>query len=739
MAGPVTPIAQEIRQMKHMLPGESYEESIYRLAHDLSEDKEHERALEDIFGNQRFLPGGRIQAAAGTGRSVTYYNCYVSDRFDDSFEGIMRILREAGLTMRMGGGIGYDFSPLRPNGSQIISLGSKASGPVSFMEPFDALCGTISSAGHRRGAQMATLRVDHPDIVKFIDAKMNSSSLTNFNISVLVTDEFMNALYNDGHFQLKFPKRNEPYRMDAYGRVITGDWDVYDVVRARDLWEKIMRNTWEWAEPGVIFIDRINAMNNLWYDEYIAATNPCFTGDTKVWTAEGEKTFKELAEAGTDVPVLTEDSAGQLIYRMMRQPRVTRRDAKLVEVTLRSHKGDLTTVKCTPNHEFYLKSGEGVRADSLKSGDRLKSAYRYKANSKGYQKLSNGREEVLADNHVVVDVKELDYTEDVYCGTVDETSRFFLAMEGHGVLVSNCGEQPLPPHGACLLGSTNVVKYVTSDGHFDHVKMEDDLVHVYRAMDNVIDKSLYPLEAQMHEAKSKRRMGLGVTGMANALEKLGHPYASDCYLHAQGEILRYNRDVLYSASADQARSKGSFDRLDRELFMQGRFIQGLPEHIRNKIERHGIRNSHLTSIAPTGTISLAADNVSGGIEPPFSLEYNRVIQEWDGPRTEKVQDYAWRVWGVDGKTSGEIAAKDHVAVLTNAQQYVDSAVSKTCNVSPDMPWEEFKNLYIQAYEGGAKGCTTFNPGGGRQGILNDENEGAACTLDPDTGARSCSE
>lgn len=529
------------------------------------------------------------------GNGVLSGNCFVAQEIADNFtgeHGIMETAAKAAETMRMGGGIGYDFSTLRPRGDLIKTLQSRASGPISFMSIFDSVCRTIASAGHRRGAQMGILRVDHPDIEEFIREKQShkhmpmlwelvlnmqegphkqeamrelqkSNKLTGFNVSIAITDEFMHAVKQDNQFNLK--------------------WNnvVYKTVNARTLWEQIMRSTWDWAEPGVIFIDTVNNMNNLWYCERIAATNPC-------------------------------------------------------------------------------------------------------------------------------------------------------------------GEQPLPPNGACLLGSWNLVKFVKpAPGKkkgfiFDYEELDSTIPSVIRAMDNVVDRANYPLEAQQKEAESKRRMGLGVTGLANAIEALGFKYGSADFLRTQAKIQERITVGCYRASVELAKEKGAFPLFSKDCYPQGKFITRLPADLQEQIYKHGIRNSHLTSIAPTGTISLAADNVSSGVEPVFSYEYDRDIIDFDGPRTEKVVDYGLRVFGTKGKRTHECSIEDHLNVLLTAQRYVDSAVSKTCNVSPSMGWDDFKDVYMKAWEGGAKGCTTFNSGGMRTGVLNtSEDAQTVCYIDPETGKKEC--
>lgn len=574
-AGPITSISEEIDAMKYRQDGESFDDKVKRMAGALNDTPEHQLELEDIFGNMRFLPAGRVQNAMGSRRITTAFNCFVSGVIEDNMKSIMKRAAEAAETMRKGGGIGYDFSRLRPRGDHINSLDSQSSGPVSFMGIFDAVCQTIASSGHRRGAQMGVLRIDHPDILDFIRAKRNSDKLTGFNISVGITDAFMEALDNNTEYELLF------------------DGVVRGTLSAQMVWDEIMNSTWDWAEPGVLFIDRIQEMNNLWYCETIEATNPC-------------------------------------------------------------------------------------------------------------------------------------------------------------------GEQPLPPQGACLLGSFNLVKYLDkSAGNytFNFTQFKKDIPHVVRAMDNIIDRTIYPLKEQSDEAKDKRRMGLGVTALANAGELLGYPYASPDFLNWTEKVFACLRDNCYKASALLAKEKGAFP-MYRPEYLKSNFVRTLPASVKKEIREYGIRNSHLTSIAPTGTISLVADNVTGGIEPVFSHYYDRTIQTFEGPRVERVEDYAYSR-GVAGRTSSDISVQDHLAVLLLSQHYIDSACSKTCNVGDDVSYEDFKQVYVDAWKGGAKGCTTFRISGKRFGIFNEtveaeekvsstneemvEEEGKveACFIDPLTGQKEC--
>lgn len=560
MEGPTLPISDEIHAMKHRLHGETFREQTARIANALKDNDVHYEHFRDILLKQRFLPGGRVQAAMGSPKIVTAYNCFVSQTIEDSMSGIMDALSNAAQTMRMGGGIGYDFSPLRPAGTNISTLGTPSSGPVSFMGPYDAVCKTIASAGHRRGAQMAVLRVDHPDIEQFISAKHNEDQLTQFNMSIAVTDDFMTAVMNDDVFNLEWGGR------------------IYKTVNARNLWDKIMRSTWDWAEPGVIFIDEINRMNNLFYCEEIAATNPC-------------------------------------------------------------------------------------------------------------------------------------------------------------------GEQPLPPYGSCLLGSVNLTKYIDEDDKsFNELMLKEDIHWIIRSMDNVIDRTIYPLKEQEIEAKNKRRMGIGITGYANTISYLGMEYGSPKALRWLHDVLNLLANTSYQESALLAREKGKFP-LYEDTYNHSEFVKRLSSQTRDMIRHYGLRNSHLTSIAPTGTISLTADNISSGIEPAFSQGFERTIQTYEGVRKEFVPDYAWYKWGIKSKYADDCDVKDHLDTLIVAQEWVDSAVSKTCNVGNSVSFDAFKEIYMKAWHGGAKGCTTFRPAGKRYGILNTNEEGTneatACYFDPKTGKKSC--
>jgi ribonucleoside-diphosphate reductase alpha chain len=550
----VAAISQQIWDMKYRLKSpdgapvdKTIEDTWRRVATALAApEREPELWAERFYealSDFKFLPAGRVVAGAGTARTVTLFNCFVMGAIPDDMSGIFTHLREAALTMQQGGGIGYDFSTLRPKGAPVKGVGADASGPLSFMDVWDAMCRTIMSAGYRRGAMMATLRCDHPDIEAFIEAKHEPGRLRMFNLSVLVTDAFMQAVKEDGPWELKF------------------GGTTFKVLPARELWDKIMRATYSYAEPGVIFIDRINQRNNLYYCETISATNPC-------------------------------------------------------------------------------------------------------------------------------------------------------------------GEQPLPPYGACLLGSINLASLVldpfTLEARLDMERLRQVVPVAVRMMDNVVDVSRFPLDEQTHEARAKRRIGLGVTGLADALILCNVRYGSARAVELTESWLKAIEREAYLASTQLSAEKGAFPLFDKEKYLAGETIGGLDADVRAAIERHGVRNSLLTSVAPTGTISILADNVSSGLEPVFSFRYTRNVLMPDGTRREEeVTDYAYRLYR---RLKGEnaplteafvdvqaLSPSDHVVMQAAVQKYIDSSISKTINVPADFAFAAFKDVYLQAYELGCKGCTTYRP------------------------------
>jgi ribonucleoside-diphosphate reductase alpha chain len=500
-----------------------------------------EQRFRDAVEDFRFIPAGRVLAGAGTERSVTLFNCFVMGTIPDSLDGIFEHLRQAAVTMQQGGGVGMDFSTIRPSGSPVLGVGAEASGPLTFMDCWDSMCRTVHSAGQRRGAMMGCLRIDHPDIEAFIDAKRDPARFRNFNLSVLVTDAFMTALGSDAEWPLVF------------------SGETVRTVRARELWERLMRATYDVAEPGVIFVDRVNQQNNLAHCESISASNPC-------------------------------------------------------------------------------------------------------------------------------------------------------------------GEQMLPPYGACLLGSINLARLVDrpfEGGELNEAQLSELTRTAVRMLDNVIDISRYPLREQDEEAKAKRRIGLGITGLADALLFCGAAYGGGEAVALTRRWLGIIKREAYRASALLAAEKGPFALYDPAMLERPN-LAGLDEDVRALIAEHGLRNGCLTSIAPTGTTSLLAGNVSSGIEPVFAYSYTRKIRQADGStREEQVEDYAMRLWRqVKGEappppelfvSAQTLSPSDHLTMQAAAQALIDSSISKTVNCPEDIDFDDFADVYIEGYHLGCKGLTTYRP------------------------------
>lgn len=547
----IQPISKTIWEMKYRyMEGEvpkelSIAETWRRVAHAMaSAEKADERIhweseflalLEDF----RFLPGGRILAGAGTQHAVTLFNCFVMNIAEDSMTGIFDALREGALTLQQGGGIGYDFSVLRPAGDLAKNTGLHASGPVSFMQIWDAMCGVLLSTGARRGAMMGVLACDHPDIEAFIEAKSDPRLLRHFNVSVFVSDAFLQAVRHDSDWSLQF-----------HGK-------VYRKIKAKELWNKILRAAYDYGEPGVLFADTINRLNNLWYCESIHATNPC-------------------------------------------------------------------------------------------------------------------------------------------------------------------GEIPLPAYGACDLGAINLTQFVVSPftkaAHLNWALLEESVCAATRFLDNVIDVSRYPLPVQQAMAEQTRRIGLGVTGLADTFVMLGLHYDSKSASKLAGEMMQRIAYVTWQTSIDLARMKGAFPLFEKR-YLQGEFVQQLPPDIRHEIEKHGIRNSHHNTIAPAGTISLLANNISNGIEPIYAANYIRKVRMLNGDvQTFSVQDYAYALYQQNKEGSPEfwqdttsLTPASHLAIQAAMQPFIDNAISKTINLPESFPFDRLGDVYMSAYQLGLKGCTIFRP------------------------------
>ncbi len=892
--------------------------------------REQALAFAEALAGYRFLPAGRILAGAGTGRAVTLFNCFVMGTIPDSMDGLFSALREAALTLQQGGGIGYDFSSVRPRGAPVEGVGADASGPVSFMDVWDAMCRTIMSAGSRRGAMMATLACDHPDIEEFITAKRAAGRLSNFNLSVLVTDAFMDAVKADAEWTLSFAGR------------------AYKTLKARELWDLIMRSTYDYAEPGVIFIDRINAENNLGYCEEIRATNPCLTSESWIMTAEGARQIRELVgvpftaladgklwpsaaqgffssgvkrivrlsthqgyslrltadhkvrkvtrrtrwscdwewcEAGklkADDEVLLhnhrdsafalsravserDDAEGYLLGALIGDgvlkkdkavlsvwpgalvvngerhnpgvqavmahieaaaktlphradfagwievpgrgecrlslaalkelalelnlapgakaitPAIERRSAAFFRaflqgffdadgsvqgcqtkgVSVRLSQSDLARLEAVqrmllrlgiastlyknrrpagmsvlpdgkggakpyptqPQHELVITGDNlAVFAEGIGFSDSQKAA-RLNASLASYKRGLN-KEPFVAN----VSAIEPDGEAEVFDAAIPGLNAF----DANGLWAHNCGEQPLPPYGACLLGSINLARLVrnpfAADAELDLDELEKLTATAIRFLDNVIDISRFPLESQRQEAEAKRRIGLGVTGLADALIFCRTKYGSPESLELIEHWLAAMTAAAYRASVALAREKGPFPLFKAKEFLNRPFIRRLPDDIREGIARYGIRNGLLTSIAPTGTISLFAGNVSSGIEPVFAYSYQRRVLLPDGTtKQETVRDFAVESFMAHYGEMAELpdyfvsaqtlSPEAHLAVQAMAQKYIDSSISKTINLPESISFEDFEHIYFEAYAMGCKGCTTYRPNGVTGSVL----------------------
>ena len=957
-ANTIQPISLDVLREKYLKPGETTVEQLYqRVARALaSVEKPELRAKYEALFLVNLQAGaigaGRIMSAAGTDIQATLINCFVQPVGDciqgvddEGFPGIYEALREAAETMRRGGGVGYDFSRIRPKGARVKATASMASGPCSYMNVFDQSCSTVESAGARRGAQMGVLRIDHPDVHEFITAKRTPGRWNNFNVSVGVSDEFIHAVQNNAQWELVH-KAQPGAALLAQGarQRADGQW-VYATVPARELWDTIMKSAYDFAEPGILFLGRINEDNNLHYCEEIAATNPCVTADTWVMTTDGPAQVSDLVgrsfaavvdgrayavqsqgffKTGTKPVLQLQTQQGHALrltadHRVRRVARKTRyclevewtEAAQLQpgdEIVLHDHRAFEGWGGAGTQAEGYLLGllvgdgtlkadkavisvwapelmavGQGAVAYAATGADGIMRAATaavatlpHRADFKGFQRPVAGRGEarlasatlwklahelgMAVGNKTITSAMERQssvFAQGLLCGLFDAdgsvqgaqdkglsvrlsqsdeallqtVQRILLRMgiastlyrnrrpaaernlpngkggtqpyatraqhelvisgdsialfaervgfcdteksarleeglsqyrralnrerftatvqalvdagvedvydvtvadvhafDANGIVVHNCGEQPLPSYGCCDLGPIILTRFVRhpfgvgGEAAFDFDAFTQSVALQVRALDNVLDVTYWPLPQQRDEAMAKRRIGVGFTGMGNTLAMLCVRYDLPEGRTVAARIAECMRDAAYAASVALAQEKGAFPKFDSTGYLaEGTFASRLPESLKAAIHQHGIRNSHLLSIAPTGTVSLAfADNASNGIEPPFSWMYKRKKRESDGNTSEyAVEDHAWRVYRELGGNVNALPAyfvsalampaEGHIAMMEAVQPFVDTAISKTVNIPADYPYEDFKDLYLQAWRAKLKGLATYRP------------------------------
>ncbi|MEN9775116.1 MAG: hypothetical protein RL322_2186 [Pseudomonadota bacterium] len=682
------------------------------------------------------IGAGRIMSGAGTVSQATLVNCFVQpvgdciQGFDAAgFPGIAPALREAAETLRRGGGVGYDFSRIRPRGARAYDVHTRAAGPCHYIDRFDQSCASIERSGTRRGAQMGVLRIDHPDILSFIHAKRRPGRWRTFNVSVGVTDAFIEAVHQRASWELVHRAEPGPAQRRGGARQHPdGRW-IYRSLSARALWKAIMRAAYDCSEPGVLFLDRIETDNNLRAIETLSATNPCVTAETWVMTSEGARSVAELLGKPFEARVngLPFRSSSRGFFSSGIEPVIELR-------TVEGH-----ALRLTPAHRVCRVQtlwGRGptrvwTPASCLKPGDRV---LLNDHQAGGVEPRTDALSAILQRSLLKATIKSVEP-----CGEApvyDVTICHVHAFAANGLLVHNCGEQPLPPYGCCDLGPMILPRFVRhpfdhgGPATFDFERFRQGVSLQVRALDNVLDLSPWPLEQHQREAQAKRRIGVGFTGLGDALIMLGLRYDSSEGRAMARRIAQSMRDTAYRSSVALAAEKGPYPLFDANAVLaEGTFASRLPKPIRQAIQTYGLRNSHLLSIAPTGSVSLAfADNVSAGIEPAYAWTYLRRRTEVNGTeRTDRVEDHAYRVYCSLGGDPArlpepfvsalEISPEDHIAMLEVIQPLIDGSISKTVNVAADTPFSQFQSLYMRAWSAGLKGITTHRPTVTRGSVL----------------------
>lgn len=702
-------ISKKIFKTKYMIHEEKNEDEVFKeIANEIGNNEEEKINFYNEIKHGRLIPAGRILANARSySKLKNYLNCFVIS-IKDSMEGIFDALKEDAIISKMGGGVGFNISSLRPK-NDVLSTGGTASGPVSFLKIFDRSASIIHTGGHRRAAHLAVLNVNHPDIEEFITCKQgdNNKELTQFNLSVGITDEFISCLEENGDWVLQF--EGKPYK----------------TVKAKSLYNKIVKNGFSYNEPGILNIDNINYYSNSWYLGKITSTNPCFTGNTIIAVADGRNgvTIKNLCKENEFLIYSARLTKNKNFKKEIKKAKAFKTGEKeVIEIIL----SDGSSFKCTPDHFLATNKGEWVRAQ----------------NSKNITLQS-----FIENNPIYVkDIKWNKEYEDVYDITVEDNHNFFIIIKiddekysnSYGCLVHNCAEEALPPYSACCLSAINlpqfIIKPFTNESSLDWNLLKNSIINGIRFLDNVIDKTDFPLDKIKEQVYNDRRVGLGFTGLADMFAMLTLTYGDEkcnSFLH---KFMQFFRDTSYKASIELAKEKEPFPLYDKDKFLESNFIKKLPTKIKEDIKKYGIRNTTVNTIAPTGSTAVTlGQNCSSGIEPIFSLEYKRNIRksyETDDIDSEKVFDYAYLLFKEKFPnenipdyfiTTLDIEPIKAIEVQSICQEYLDASISKTLNLPAHYKIQDYKNLYLTAYKKGLKGFTTFKVGS-QKGVLELNND-----------------